>query len=126
MKMRLLLFTIIFGIAPGSKAQKVITILPNGEVKSYTKEELKQNKDISTDGYRVEYSDSGVVMDEVYMKDGEKEGHRKVYKNGILVTLAFYTGGTPSGTWYFWDEKGILRKSVMYLCGKASGRKEYE
>jgi antitoxin component YwqK of YwqJK toxin-antitoxin module len=127
MKMRLFLFVVIFGIALGAKAQKVITILPNGEIKSYSKEELKENKDISTDGYRVEYSDSGVVMEEVYIKAGEREGSRKVYNNnGILVTLAFYEGGTPSGTWFFWDDKGILKSSATYKCGKVETRKEYK
>jgi antitoxin component YwqK of YwqJK toxin-antitoxin module len=125
MKISLLFFTIIFGIAQGSKAQRVITILPNGEVKSFSKEELKQNKDRSTDGYRVQYSDSGVVIEEVYMKDGYIDGSRKKYNNGILVALGSYAQGNPVGTHYFWDEKGILTRSVTYLCGKVERSKDY-
>jgi antitoxin component YwqK of YwqJK toxin-antitoxin module len=121
----ILLLTIMLGIGINSKAQKVITLLPNGDVKSYSSEELKQHKDLSTDGYRVEFSDSGVVIEEAYMKNGNVEGYRKNYPNGILVLLGLHAQGSPRGTHYFWDEKGILKRSVVYECGKAAQIKEY-
>ena len=48
------------------------------------------------------------------MKDGYINGYRKLYQNGILVELGLYEHSDPIGTHYFWDEKGILKKSITY------------
>jgi antitoxin component YwqK of YwqJK toxin-antitoxin module len=73
----------------------------------------------------VEYSDSGVVIEEDDIKEGDIHGYRKIYKNGILVALGFYQGGMPAGIHYFWDDKGILKQPVTYRYGKVEAVKEY-
>lgn len=108
-----------------SQAQTVITIQPDGEIKHYTSGELKQHKDRFTDGNRIVLSDSGQVMTETYYKNNLRNGYYKSYEKGILVELGLYQNDIPIGTHYFWNEKGILKKSITYQNGKEIKVKKY-
>ena len=120
-----LLISLAFGITIESKAQKVITLKPNGEVKEYSNAELKSHRDFFVDGNRIYQSDSGQIYSELYMINCKRNGYYKAYKNGILVELGLFKDNVRIGTHYFWDETGLLKKSITYKDGKEIAIKQY-
>ena len=124
MKLNLILL-IACSIMIESKAQTVITLKPNGEVKQYTSGELKEHKDRFTDGNRIVFSDSGQVISETYYKNNKRNGYYKSYENGIMAELGLYQDHVPIGTHYFWNERGGLKKSITYQNGKSIKVKQY-
>ena len=124
MKLSVMLLIVCF-IAKGAKAQKVITLTPNSEVKTFSNADLKHHADMDVEGNRMTYSDSGQLLSECYIKHGRINGYSKLYRNGILVELGLYTDSRPVGTHYFWDETGILKKSITYKEGKEVAVKQY-
>ena len=120
-----ILLLIACGLTVESRAQKTLTLLPSGEVKIYNNGEIKSHRDKCTDGNRIRMSDSGQVFAETYLKDCKKNGYRKVYENGIMVSLELFKDDVSIGTHYFWDKTGILKKAVTYENGKEVSVKEY-
>jgi antitoxin component YwqK of YwqJK toxin-antitoxin module len=120
-----LILLIICSLAKESKAQRIITLKPNGEVKQFTSGEIRRHVDMDTEGNRMFFSDSGKLICELYLLRGRKNGYYKLYDNGILVELKLYKDNVPVGIHYFWDEKGVLKKSITYKDGKEIATKEY-
>lgn len=111
--------------AKASKAQKVMTLKPNGELKQFSSAEIRRHIDMDTEGNRMFFSDSGQLISESYISHGRTNGYYKLYKKGILIELGIYKDNVPVGTHYFWDDKGILIKSITYKDGKEIATKVY-
>jgi antitoxin component YwqK of YwqJK toxin-antitoxin module len=77
------------------------------------------------DGKWVYFYENGNVWSEGYFKEGKSDGKRIThYENGLIFYEGMYKLDRRVGVWKFYDEKGVLMKTVDYTKVKEKNLKE--
>jgi antitoxin component YwqK of YwqJK toxin-antitoxin module len=72
-------------------------------------------KDKKRDGKWIYYYNNGNVWSEGFFKNGKSDGKRVThYENGKVFYEGYYDQDRRVGVWKFYDEKGVLVKTVDY------------
>lgn len=98
-----------FGYFPSGDVQTILEYkdgIPNGEIKSWLKKDVKQV--------------------EGFVDNGKKTGTWKLYfENGKLKKQSTYQNDSENGEEIFWFENGNLQKKGSYINGKLNGKYEW-
>ena len=119
MKKWILLVALLCSIKP-SFAQTLMTLCEDGTFKVYTDYEQKVHADRCKDGKRLLIDDSTrQILVITTMKDCRMNGiYKRFYKNEILKELGNYLNGKKNGSFYFWNQNGVLIRKEIWRSNK--------
>jgi antitoxin component YwqK of YwqJK toxin-antitoxin module len=104
---------------------EIITITFSGDTVWYSMADLKQERDLYTDGIRVIRS-HGITVAEMSIINGELHGPYKLYyENGRPHTVEWFNHEEQSSMWIEYDSSGVLRSEQHYDGGKPFGIWKY-
>ena len=56
---------------------------------------------------KITYYDNGNIFEEIFYKDGKKDGEcTSFYENGEKELVGYFKKGNPTGIWMHWDKDG--------------------
>jgi antitoxin component YwqK of YwqJK toxin-antitoxin module len=104
---------------------EVITITFSGDTIWYSNADLKQERDLYTDGMR-QIRSHGITVAEMSIINGELHGPYKLYlANGLIGTVGWFNHEEKSSMWREYDSSGVLRSEQFYDGDKPFGIWKY-